>query len=126
MPTDPLNPNNNHAFSRPNPYGSIGNEPGKPARELIIELGKKLEAGAVSNEELVNFFNGHRLVFANSTTKQLSSWWPEQLNSYEGAFFTCVVSCSCLCGPLSDPCNQQGLGSKTSFSLKDDHGNGNL
>lgn len=117
MSVDSLN--SDHSFSRPNPYFSIGNSYGKPAREVLIELGKKLESGQVTDEELVQFFGAHRLVFINDKTGMASSWWFEQSNSYSKATFACVRSCSCECGPLSNPCNELGPGSKTvDFSFK--------
>lgn len=117
-PVDPNNPTNNLAFARWNPYKSIGNEPEKTLRQLIIELGPKLEKGEVTDEELVTFFQQHRLVFDNTKTGQPSSWFHEEGDSYSRARFWCTISCSCNCGPLDDPCNQLGPGSKIDFSFK--------
>ena len=104
-------------FSRRNPYKPIKNYYGKPIKEMILDIAKHIENDEVSNEVLVSFFQGHRIVFHNDGTGQLSSWWPEQLNSYDRAMFVCTVSCSCQCGPMNEPCNELGPGSKIDFTF---------
>lgn len=111
-PPDPGNPTNNLAFARWNPYASIGNEVGKSAKQLIIELGEKLKNNEVTDEELATFFTDHSLLFHNEKTGMLSRVWREEPTSYSKAVFVCRISCSCECGPMDDPCNQLGVGSK--------------
>lgn len=117
-PVDPNNPTNNLAFARWNPYKNIGNTNDKTVRQVIIELGQKLERNEVTDEELVSFLTQHRVLFDNTRTGMLSSWFLEELDSYPRAKFVCFVSCSCECGPMDDPCNQLGPGSKIDFSFK--------
>lgn len=105
-------------FTRLNPYKPIENHYGKPIKQVILEIAKHIQNDEVSNETLVSFFQGHKILFHNDNTGQLSSWWPDQPNSYDKAVFYCTVSCSCNCGPLDEPCNEQGPGSKVKFSFK--------
>ena len=99
-------------WERFNPYQSIGNK-GKNLRQLIIDLGKKLENNEVTDEELVRFFSSHRLVFDNPRTGMPSSafWEPEY--SPDRVRMVSFVTCSCQCGPMDEPCNQLGPGSKS-------------
>ncbi len=104
-------------FSRLYPYAHF-HDPGATAKDVLIKLGKGLETGSVSIEEAVGFLNASKLVFLNTHTNMLSQWFYEEPDSYSRAIFHNATSCSCLCGPLSDPCNEQGPGSKVSFSFK--------
>jgi hypothetical protein len=103
---------------RYNPYASIGNAPDKNLRQLIIDLGKKLEANEVTDEELVTFFSHHKMVWDNPRTGMLSSafWEPEY--SPAKVRMVAAISCSCECGPMDEPCNQLGPGSKPEFTFK--------
>jgi hypothetical protein len=105
-------------YERMSPYRSIGNRKDKNLRQLIIDLGKKLEAGEVTDQELVDFFQFHKLVYDNPRTGMLSSafWEPEY--SPDKVRMVCFISCSCECGPMDDPCNQLGPGSKVQFTFK--------
>jgi hypothetical protein len=105
-------------YERINPYRNIGNTKGKNFRQLIIDLGKKLEANEVTDQELVDFFHFHRMVWDNPRTGMLSSafWEPEY--SPDKVRMVCTMSCSCECGPMDDSCNQLGPGSKINFSFK--------
>lgn len=94
---------------RENPYKNINNEWLKPAKELIVELGKRIEQEEVTDQEFVQFFQDHKLMFLNSETQRLSNTWQEESDAYKKASFICTVSCSCECGPLSEPCYQRGL-----------------
>lgn len=105
-------------FERNSPYRNIGNTRDKTAKQLIIELGDKLKAGSVTDTELVQFFGSHKLVFMNEKTGMHSVWWHEEKDSHMKAQFVCFQSCSCDCGPLDDPCNQLGPGSKPNFTFK--------
>jgi hypothetical protein len=106
------------SFSRLNPYRPIENHYGKPIKEVLLDIAEHIKKNEITNENLVSFFQGHSILFHNNKTNQLSSWWPEQLDSYDKAMFVCRVSCSCKCGPLDEPCNEQGPGSKVDFSFR--------
>lgn len=91
---------------------------GATAKEVLISIGKGLETGDISIEDAVNFLNASKLVFHNTKTNMFSQWFYEEPDSYSRAIFHNATSCSCLCGPLSEPCNEQGPGSKVNFSFK--------
>lgn len=74
----PINPD---LILRQNPYKNINNEWLKPAKELIVELGKRIEQEEVTEQQLVQFFQDHKLLFLNSETQRLSSTWEEQPDS---------------------------------------------
>lgn len=103
-------------FFRHNPYESIGNSDDKNLRQLIIDLGKKLEANEVTDEELVRFFQHHKLVFDNPRTGMPSSaFWEPEYAPEKVRMIAYGISCSCLCGPVEEPCNQLGPGSKPEY-----------
>lgn len=105
-----------HSFSRANPYENIGNAANKNLRQLIIDLGKKLEANEVTDEELVRFFQHHKLVFDNPRTGMPSSaFWEPEYAPEKVRMIAYGISCSCLCGPVEEPCNQLGPGSKPEY-----------
>lgn len=105
-------------FDRTSPYRNVGNTRKTSARQLIIELGEKLKGDSVTDQELVQFFHHHKLVFHNDQTNMYSNGWYEDPQSYSKAKFVCVISCSCECGPMDDPCNLLGPGSKPDFTFK--------
>lgn len=96
---------------RNNPYESLGDS-SKPMREFLIELGKKLERNEVEDEKLVFFFRNSKLVFDNPRTQMLSSDFTEREFNPSAVKFINIISCSCGCGPIVEPCNQLGPGSK--------------
>jgi len=103
-------------FFRHNPYESIGNAEGKMLRQLIIDLGKKLEANEVTDGELVQFFQHHKLVFDNPRTGMPSADFREsEFSPDKVRLIAYGISCSCLCGPIEEPCNQLGPGSKPAY-----------
>lgn len=113
MPLDHVNHTFGEGFLRLNPFSKFEND-GKNLRQLIIDLGKKLEANEITDEELVVFFRSHKLVFDNSRTGMPSSVFSEPEYSPDKVRMITSISCSCFCGPMDEPCNQLGPGSKTS------------
>lgn len=104
-------------FYRSNPYSPIANTDSKTVGELIIELGEKLKDGSVTSKQAVEFFQAHKICFPNERTGMLSSDWREPEADYNKAVFTCVISCSCGCGPMDEDCNQLGPGSKPKYNF---------
>lgn len=104
-------------YSRFYPYRHI-NDLKKPVHETFSNIGEGLRTGRLTAKEVADFLNTHRFVFMNTNTDMPSSNWSEQVDSGDRAYFHCRISCSCKCGPLSEPCNEQGPGSKIEFSFK--------
>lgn len=99
-------------FTRLYPFEHIHPEQ-TSVKDVLIHIGKGLDNGTLTSKEVIDFLSSAKLVFHNTNTKMLSAWFFEQPDSHERAYFHCVRSCSCECGPLSEPCNEQGPGSKT-------------
>lgn len=105
------------SFSRLYPYEHI-HPHNTSLKDVLIHIGKGLEEGRLTQKEVVDFLSSAKLVFLNTKTNMDSAWFWEQEDSHERAYFHCIRSCSCECGPLSEPCNEQGPDSKIEFSFK--------
>lgn len=101
------------SFLRGNPFSKFSTNGN--LKNFILDLAEKIKKDEITNEELVTFFKSHKLIFDNERTGAPSSNFFEPEYSPEKVRFIGVVSCSCLCGPLSEPCNQEGPGSKFTF-----------
>lgn len=99
-------------YSRPDPWDKFANNSDAPLTDVIVRMGEMIKKGEVSDKEVVQFLQQHRILFHNSRTNMLSSDWSEPEASYAQARFYTGVSCSCGCGPLAEPCNEEGPGSK--------------
>jgi hypothetical protein len=98
-------------YTRVYPYRHI-NDPTKPVHETFSNIAEGLRTGKLSGKEVADFLGSHSFLFMNTETNMPSSQWHEQPDSNNRAYFHCRISCSCECGPLSEPCNEQGPSSK--------------
>lgn len=117
MPLDNVKHPFSESFLRSDPFSKFEND-GKNLRELIIDLGKKLQTDEITDEELVIFFRSHKLVFDNERTGMPSSVFSEPEYSPSKVRMITAISCSCACGPMNEPCNQLGPGSKADWTFK--------
>lgn len=105
-------------YSRLNPYRNLGYEYKMPLKEFFIQLGDNIKAGKVTEEEVTKFLTQHKLCFDNSRTGQPSSDWWEQERDFSKGYYMGFISCSCECGPMNEPCNELGPGSKIDFTFE--------
>ena len=114
MPTEDID--NDH-FSRFYPFRHFAKR-NQPAHEVLATIANGLKTGEIQGHEVKEFLASHKLVFFNTNTQMASDKWSEQPDSTERAYFHCYSTCSCECGPLDEPCNEQGPGSKVRFSFR--------
>lgn len=99
-------------YTRPEPWAKFVNNSETPVTDVIVRMGELIKKGEVSDSDVVQFLRQHKIVFHNTRTNMLSSNWSEPEASYAQARFHMSVTCSCGCGPMAEPCNEEGPGSK--------------
>lgn len=80
----------------------------------ILVLAWKIQNNTIASADLVSFFEKHRVEYVNEQGEPFS----RQPSIYDRPTGSARMSCSCLCGPSDEPCNELGLGSKTDFTFK--------
>lgn len=98
-------------FKRLYPFEEI-NPQNVTLDQLVVNMAKKIENGAMNLQDVAYFFTTHELIFFNPETKMYSGNFFEPGFKNELLEFRTFRSCSCDCGPLSEPCNMLGPGSK--------------
>lgn len=82
-------------------------------KEQIKQLAKRMEQEDVPDEDLVSFFNQHRVYFMDESTKV--TYDPTVLEDMKKMGYRAFVSCSC--GSREDSCVEDGPGMYSQFYI---------